>query len=296
VNLSAGSAIIDGGQLDLRNIGPVGFTLLGGRNVIFGTERELSHEGDYVFGMSAWLTGFRHTDLDVSWLRTWDRHDIARDILGATFKQYLFSQFKLYGNARYDLTAETFNESLGGISYFPTANLVFTGEYYQSYPTFDATSIYSVFAVNRYQEWVFRGDYTINQIIGLNAGYTRQSFGDDGHADVYQGGFTLRPMDGLNLGFTLDVRNGYNGDLVGERLDISYDATKALQLAGGFTNDSYDRNYFTSREENQSAQKYWLAGKYLLASNMSTSLRLDYDKNRTFSDDVSGRFVFNYDF
>ncbi|HLO25320.1 MAG TPA: hypothetical protein VK187_04355 [Geobacteraceae bacterium] len=36
VNIAAGNAIIDGGQIGVRNIGPVALTVLGGRNVIFG--------------------------------------------------------------------------------------------------------------------------------------------------------------------------------------------------------------------------------------------------------------------
>lgn len=296
VNLSAGTAIIDGAQVGLKNIGPVAFSVMGGRDVVFGLNGEISHEGNYALGMAAYLTGFRKTDLDISWFRKWDAGDVSRDIVGASFKQYLFDRVKLYGNARYDLTSEVFNEVLGGMKYFPNANLVFTGEWFQSYPTFDTTSIYSVFAVNRYQEGVFRVDYTINDKIAVNGGYSRQDYGDDGMADVYEVGCTLRPFSPLLIGLAYDKRQGYGGSLDGGRFDVTYDVNKELQLAGGLTVDAYDRTFFPSTSGEQKAQKYWLGGKYQLARNMSASLRIEDDINVTYNNNVQGRFILNYDF
>jgi hypothetical protein len=208
----------------------------------------------------------------------------------------LFNNVKLYGNARYDLASEVFSEVLGGIKFFPTANLVLTGEWYQSYPTFDTTSIYSVFAVNRYQEWVFRGDYTINDMIAVNAGYTRELFGDSTTADVYEFGCTLRPINKLTIGLAYDFRTGYGGPLNGGSLDVTWDATKELQLAGGLAVDAYNREFFPSVAGDKVAQKYWLGAKYKLARNMSASLRIEDDTNENYNANVQGRFIFNYTF
>ena len=152
INLAAGSAIIDGGQVELKNVGPVAFTLLGGRDVQFGIDGEIGDTSNMILGVGAALTGFKKTDAEISWYRKWEDADIARDIIGLSGKQYLFNNLKVYGNARYDITAEAFNEVQGGLKFYPLSNLVFTGEYYQSYATFDTTSFYSVFAVNQYQE------------------------------------------------------------------------------------------------------------------------------------------------
>ncbi|KAF0217562.1 MAG: hypothetical protein FD174_3241 [Geobacteraceae bacterium] len=296
VNLSAGTAIIDGAQLDLKNVGPVAFTVLGGRDVVFGLDGEIGHEGNYALGMAAYLAGFRKTDLDVSWFRKWDAGDVSRDVVGASFKQYLFDRIKLYSDARYDLTSEVFSEVLAGVKYFPTAKLIFTGEWFQSYPTFDTTSIFSVFAVNRYQEGVFRADYTITDKIAVNAGYSRQDYGDDGFADVYEVGCTLRPVDTVTVGLAYDKRQGVGGRLDGGIFDATWDATKELQLAGGLTVDAYRRDFFPSTSGDQIAQKYWLGGKYRLAQNMRASLRIEDDITETRNSNVQGRFIFDYDF
>ena len=115
-------------SLDVKNVGPLGFTFLGGRNVVFGLNGEMGHTGDYATGTAMYLQGFQNTDLDISWFRKYDEYDVARDMLGASFKQYLFNTVKLYGNARYDMVSEVFSDLLGGVKVFPTANLSLTGE------------------------------------------------------------------------------------------------------------------------------------------------------------------------
>jgi len=293
VNLAAGSAIIDGAQIGLRNVGPVAFTLLGGRDVVFGLNGEIGHAGNADLGVSAYLDGFRKTDLEVSWFRKWDDGDVARDVIGATFKQYLLNNLKLYGNARYDIAAETFNEVLGGVKYFPTSDLILTGEYYQSYPTFDTTSIYSVFAVNRYQEGVFRVDYTVNEMVSLNAGYNRQDYGEDATANVYHVGAGIRPVTPLLVTLEYDKRNGYYGSLDGGSATLAWDLAKGSQLAGGITYDVYERDALTGEE---TARRYWLGARHKLASNMALSGRMQNDVNERYHRNVSGRVTFDYDF
>ncbi len=293
VNYAAGSALIDGGRIDLKNVGPVAFSVRGGRNVAFSLNGESGHEGDYAYGVSTYLSGFKNTDAELSWFRKLDQGDVARDILGATFKQFLFGNVKLYANARFDLTSEVFNEVLAGVKYFPTANLILTGEWYQSYPTFDTTSIYSVFAVNRYQEGVFRADYTINDMFAVNAGYSKQDYGDNADADVYEVGVRIKPVRQVTLLLNYDRRSGYGGKLNGGTAEIAYEPIKKLELAGGIQYDVIKRDSMTGEDF---ARKYWLGGKYRLTDKMSAALRIEDDVNLNFKEDWQGRVVFNYDF
>jgi hypothetical protein len=248
-------------------------------------------------GMAAYLMGFKKTQLDVSWFRKWDSGDVSRDIVGGNFNQYLFNNIRLYANVRYDLTAEVFNEVLTGVKYFPTANLIFTGEWYQSYPTFDTTDIFSVFAVNRYQEFVLRADYTINEYVGVHGGYTKEDFGDNSTSDVVEVGVTVRPIDKLAVGLSYDRRSGYGGDLNGGILDVTYDASKEVQVAAGMTYDVFNRDFFPSTSGNETAQRYWVSGRSKFAKNMRASLRIDdIETDARNSSNVQGRFVFDYDF
>lgn len=298
INYAAGTALIDGGQIELRKVGPVGFSIMGGRNVFFDLYGEGTRKEDFVFGTAAYLTGFKNTDAEVSYFLKLDKSGMARNQVGGVFKQYLFNAVKVYANTRYDIVSETFMEVLAGVKVFPTSKLVLTGEWYQSYPIFDATSIYSVFAVDRYQEGVFRVDYTVNDMISIHGGYNRQDygeggFGNDGTADVVEVGLGLRPLSNLMLNLTYNHRNGYGGKLDGGIAEVTYNPIKALELAAGLHFDVYERDRSTGEE---TARRYWGGAKYKFTDKMSASVRVEDNVNVRFSNDWQGRAVFNYDF
>lgn len=294
INYAAGTALIDGGKIELKNVGPVAFSVMGGRNVIFNLDGEASNNRDYVWGVAANLTGFKNTDAELSYFMKLDEDGVARDQIGGTFKQYLFNSLKVYSNARFDMASETFSEVLAGLKYYPTSDLVFTGEWYQSYPIFDNSSIYSVFAVSRYQEGVFRADYTINDMVGINAGYSKQYYADSGDdADVYGLGARIRPHDLVQVNLNYDFRNGYGGKLNGGSADVVYTPIKPLDLSGGIHYDVYERDRATGRE---TARKYWVGSRYKIDKSMTASVRLEDNVNRQYKNDWSGRVVFNYDF
>ncbi len=293
VNLAAGSAIIDGAQVDLKNVGPVAFTALGGRDVLFGLNGEIGDPGNTAMGLAAYLQGYKRTEAELSWFRKWDGGDVARDSLGAAASQYLLNSLKLYGNARFDLVSETFNETLAGIKYYPMANLIFTAEYYESYPIFDTTSIYSVFAVNQYKEGVFRVDYAINEKISVNGGYNRQGYGNGGYADVYHVGTGIRPIEPLKLNVEYDKRSGYYGNFDGFIADVEYDIMKKAQVAAGINYDVYQRDALTGDEI---ARRYWFGGKYKLNKTMTLSSRVQNDVNVRYGENISGRVAFDLTF
>ena len=292
VNYSAGTALIDGAKVDLKNVGPVGFSVMGGRNVIYDLYNESTSSGDYVLGMSAYLYDFKDTDLDISWYHKMVNDQEALDIVGASFKQYLFNQIKLYGNTRYDVASEVFGEVLAGVSYFPLDNLILTAEWYQSYPTFDATSIYSVFAVNRYQEGVFKADYRINKMFSVNAGYTRQDY-DEGTSNVYEIGTGIRPTDTLRLNLNYDFISGYDGNQHGAVVDAEYEAMKNLKLGAGF---QYNVDKYDELTGEVIGRSYWGGARYQLNKTMSFNARIENNNNSHYKEDWRGRVAFNLDF
>ena len=292
VNISAGSALIDGVEADIKKVGPVGFVLMGGRNVIFGEDEALTSHS-YSLGFSAYLTGDSMTYFDVSYYRAYDYSDISRDIIGGSYKQYFLDSIKVYANARYDLTAEVFNEVLGGIKYFPTLNLMMTAEHYESYPTFDTTSVFSVFAVDQFKENIFRVEYTAAAWLDISVGYSQESFDEGGRAKLYEAGLKLRPSITTTIGLFHDKRTGYPGDLAGYRAYAEYSKFGKWKASAGIDYDSYQRDDMTGQE---TAKKYWAAGRYKFAKNMSSSVRVEDNVNINYSRDMQGRLTFDVDF
>lgn len=291
---AAGYALFDGLKIDLKNIGPVGLSVFSGRDVLFGTNGELAgSKWNCDLGASAYLNGFRKTDAEISWLRKWDEKDIARDLLGGSFKQYLFNAVKLYGNTKYDLVSKSFTESLGGVKIYPTSDLVFTGEYYASYPTFDTTSIYSVFAVNQYREAIARVDYSISERFSTNLGYNHQMLDEGATVEAYHVGLGVSPIKHMRINVEYDYSTGYYGDTNGFIADIDVEITKSAQIGGGMTYDVYQRDALTHDEI---ARRYWLGGKYKLTKSMALSGRIQDDVNVRYTENISGRLAFDYDF
>ncbi|MDD2852459.1 MAG: hypothetical protein PHY09_11275 [Desulfuromonadaceae bacterium] len=293
VNYAAGSALVDGAKVDLKNVGPIAFSIMGGRNVIFTLDSEVSTGDNFVWGVAANLAGNKNTDAELSYFMKIDDAGIARDQIGATFKQYLFNSMKIYGNTRFDMTSETFSELLTGVKYYPTSDFILTGEWYQSYPIFDNSSIYSVFAVDRYREALLRADYTINDKIAVHGGCSKQIYGEGAAANVYEFGTTVRPIENVQVNLNYDYQDGYAGDLSGGAVEVAYTPIKPLDLACGVHYDVYERNRITGEE---TARKYWLGGKYKIDKDMSASVRVEDNVNQEYNSDWSGRVVFNYDF
>lgn len=292
VNLSAGSALVDGIEADINRIGPVGFVVTGGRDIVFGEEKELSSHL-YVLGAQAYFMGPKMAYVDISYFRTYDYSDIARDILGSSYKQYFFNVVKAYASFRYDLTSKAFNEALVGLKYFPTLNLMLTAEHYESYPTFDTTSIYSVFAVDKFKEDLFRAEYTLAAWVDISLGYSHENFDEGGHAKLYEAGLKFRPSLNATIGLFHDKRWGYPGDLSGYKVYAEYSALGKWKAAGGIDYDAYERDDMTGQE---TARKYWAGGRYFFAKNMSSSVRVEDNVNVNYSKDVQGRLTFDVDF
>lgn len=291
----SGNAIVDGlnADIDLKKIVPLGIRLWGGKDVIFGTDREFDGSR-YAAGASLYLAGLQNTDVEVSWFRKWEGDAVLLDIVGGTFKQNLWKSANVYGNARYDLATESFNELLAGVKIFPSESLVLTGEYYQSYPTFETTSIFSVFAVSRYSEKLVRADYMVTPRLVLNGGYIRQDYGDDGTGDTFEAGFTAYPLGSLSISARYDRHRGVGGKLDGGAVDATYDVTSDVQMAGGLAYDAYQRDNMTSFDD---ALKGWLAGKYRAGKGFTISCRIEENRYaRNAGNSLAGRFIVDYDF
>jgi hypothetical protein len=153
MNFTANSSLMDGVRLDVNKIGPLGVTVAAGRDVVYSLDSEFSQGGNYVFGIDVHLEKVKSLQLGASYVRKYDDSDLAREELGANFR-YIYKFLSPYAEVRYDRLADAFDEQTYGVDVFPMSNLMIKGEYYQVYPTFDATSIYSVCVI---QEAGIRG-------------------------------------------------------------------------------------------------------------------------------------------
>jgi hypothetical protein len=278
VNSAAVSGTIDGAYADVKNLGPVGVTLFGGRDVIFEDKRDVGTRGDALTGMSVYFDTVKSTHVEVSFGRKYRDTDVARENIGFDFSTTPVQQVNVYGRLKYDTIAEVWNEALLGAKAAPRKDLVLRAEYYQSYATFDTRSIYSVFAVDRYKEGSLAAEYQLNSKYRVSARYAREDFGDSADADLLEVGFLAK-------------RNGYAGRLDGIRLHGQYRIAKATLQAGI---DFEDFRRELSRDG--TAKKYWGAVNYEFNKMISAVLRAEDDVNFNYSGSYQGFAAVNLNF
>ncbi|MFA6149140.1 MAG: hypothetical protein WC899_13120 [bacterium] len=291
VSSAAVSGTIDGAYLDFRNLGPVGVTVFGGRNVIFDEKREIGTRGDALAGMSVYLDTVKNTHIELSAGRKYRDTDVARENIGLDFSTTPIGKVNIYGRLKYDTIAETTNELLFGAKVAPFNDLVLRGEYYQSYATFDTASIFSVFAVNQYKEGSLSAEYRINDKYRVNAKFAREDFDDDADANVFELGFLAKPIKDLTLDASYEKRSGFAGKLDGIRLHGEYKIAKAT-LQAGIDYDDFRREW--SRDD--SAKKYWGAVSYEYSKMISAILRAEDDVNFRYDNSYQGFAAVNLNF
>mgnify|MGYP001226876279 CR=1 FL=1 len=291
VNAAAASGTIDGLYVDLKNLGPMGVTVFGGRNVIFGDKSETGTSGDALTGMSVYLDTIKNTHVEVSYGRKYSDTDLARENLGLDFSTTPIGMVNFYGRLKYDTVAESYNEMLLGAKVTPLKDLTLRGEYYQSYPTFDNTSIYSIFAVEQYKEKSISAEYQLTNNYRVSVKYAREEFGGDATADSYEVGFLARPIKDLTINATYEKRNGYAGQLSGIRLYGEYKISKAALMAG-IDYDDFRRE--VSREGN--AKKYWAGVNYEFSKIITAVVRIEDNVNFNYDNSYQGYAAININY
>jgi hypothetical protein len=289
-NFTAGTSLMDGLRLDVGNIGPLGITIAGGRDVIYTLDSEVNRDGNYFVGVDLHLQAVKHTQLGISYARKYDESDLAREELGANFR-YDFKLASPYVELKYDLTSEVFDEATVGVEFLPTDKLVIKGEFYHSYPTFDATSIYSVFAVDKYREYIVSAEYSISKPVTAFASYVRQTYEEDSNADVFRVGARLAPLERLAVNASVDYRHGYGGNLWGFEVTGNYRMNEKVAVAAGVQYDSYRRPELNGTND---AQRYWLGGRWVATKNISVTARIEENVNETFDHRTLGRVALNW--
>ena len=300
-NFTAGTSLMDGISADVHNIGPLGVTVAGGRDVVFSLDSEFTRNGNYFGGIDVHLENVKSTQLGLSYVSRFDESDLAREELGMNFR-YFFKSLSPYAELKYDLLSRVFDDATVGIDFFPTSNLMLKGEFYHSYPTFDATSIYSVFAVDKYREYLIRAEYALPQPVTLVAGYSRQTYDEGDNADVITLGAKIYPSENLSLYVAYDYRSGFtgyngstgkvNGRLSGFEFNADYKYKKNLIFFAGVQYDSYNRPENVT--DTNFAQRYWIGGRWIATKNTAVSVRLEDNDNENFKHRMLGRVTLDW--
>ncbi|MDA8168080.1 MAG: hypothetical protein M0Z59_00095 [Nitrospiraceae bacterium] len=296
VNFTSGSTIMDGISANVGGIAnvPVGLTVSAGRTVVFSLDAEYSRFGNYFFGADLHLVNLPKTQLGISFVNFFDEWDRAREEFGLNFRQYI-SFVAPYGEVRYDNLSKAIDEATLGLDIYPTTDLYVKAQYYYTFPTFDSTSIYSVFAVDKYQEYSLRAEYSLKLAMPVTvfAGYIRETYEDSDNANVFLAGARARPMDNLSVNAQVSDREGFGGHLLGFEISGDYRVNKNLTTQAGIQLDGYERP-FIDETSFDNATRVWIGANYELKKDLSISARLEENFSQAFSYRTLGRVLLNW--
>lgn len=291
--VSAGSAIVDGARVDTRTLGPLAITAAGGRHVKFDVTGEETRTGDLAAAVQVSLTNIPQGSADLSYFVSYDENDLAREIAGLAASKRFGKYGELYTQMRYDVISKVWSEIQLGARTAIISKTTLTAEYFRTIPVFEATSIYSVFAVERFQEVLLRAQYDLNPKVSLNGEYRNESFGGGDTANVCELGARYRPVDGMSLYGAGIWRVGTGGNLVGFELSGDRVVLQKYLLAAGIQHDSFRRELTTDYE---SATRFWIGAETKLRKNLSAQARVEDTVSDQYNKDIRARLALNYDF
>lgn len=291
--VSAGSAIVDGARVDTRPFGPVAITVVGGRHVFFNTTGEGTKRGDFAAAVQASLTNIPGGSMDLSYFTSYDENDLAKEIVGLSASKRFSKYGELYTQLRYDMISKVWSEIQVGARSAILPKFTFNAEFFRTIPVFEATSIFSVFAVERFQEVLFRAQYDMDPRLSLSGEYRNESYGGGDTANVGELGLRYRPRDGMSLYGAGIWRNGTGGNLAGFELSGDTVFRKNYILSAGVQHDNFRRELMDSHD---SATRFWIGGEAKLRKNVSVQARIEDTHSQQFKQDVRARLALNVDF
>lgn len=292
--LSGGSAVVDGARLDARPFPFLAVTAVGGRHVIYDIARgEATAGGDYAGGAQVTYTGVAGGSYGLSFYTTYDEHDLARQIVGFAGSQRIKELAEAYAQLRYDYLSEDWSEIQVGVRTAALANVVLNAEYFRSIPVFDASSIFSVFAAETFQEALLRGDFAISPRWTLSGEYRNERYGGGDQANVGEAGARYRPRDGYALYGAGIWRVGSGGNIYGFELSGDAAVNKICTLAAGVQHDQFRREGMAGYDP---ATRLWAGVLARLRKNVSVEGRLEDTISEKYDADVRWRLALNYDF
>lgn len=276
ISTSAGAAVMDGLKLDYRIKRNYRISLFGGGDVTY-------YEGysakDLVLGGAINGTFFDNLKLGTSYVAKVDRGRLAKELFGFDIEYDVNNRVFLYGETQYDYLSKRTSYLLAGFKYYYSPTWATRFEYLYSLPVFSSTSIYSVFAVDKYEE--IMGEVTYNHGNGWHAfvRYTHEMYVDFSDASVFQAGIEKIRTEKYSGYLTGVYRRDKDGqDLKGFKLYVGALLTNKLRAGVGLDVDVFERNvnYFDdqSGSNETTSRRYWADATYYYSDKINVQSQI----------------------
>jgi len=298
VATSAGASVMDGLYLNYNNLGPVDLAFFGGGDVKFDDNYST---GDWIVGGQ--ISSDRlveNLSAGFSYLQKWEDEELGYELFGLDLDYNLPNLMRFYSETQYSWLTDEVTYFLLGVKYYRDSRWSLRAEYLYSLPVFSATSIYSVFAVDEYEEALLEFNYQIRTGFSAFGRYTHEFYESTDDADVLEAGLEKLRTDKFSGYLIGTYRSDDDGqDLMGIKVRAAYLFTPkfeagvgahvdVLERQLGFLGDQYND------EDDTTSQRYWVDATAYLTGSVNLQGKLEAVKSDLWDEYFRGRLRLKY--
>ncbi len=248
---------------------------------------------DWIVGTEVYGHFFDSLDVGVSYLQRWDDSELGNELFGLDVDYTFRNMLNLYSETQYDYLSDTVSYFLAGAKYFQSPQWSLRTEYLYSLPVFSSTSIYSVFAVEEYQELTAELEYRIAAGLRGYARYTRELYAEFDDANVYEVGLEKTRtgrFSGYLVGTLRDA--GDSQDLYGAKVYGSYLFNQYLQAGAGAHFDVLERR-LEDQDDETTSSRLWADATCFLTKKLSVQAKVERVESDLWDEYYRGRVRLN---
>jgi len=292
---TAGASVMDGLDLTFKNIGPVNLRIFGGGDTTYYEDYD---SDDLVWGAELYGTFFTDLDLGLSYLQKWEGSELTQELIGVDADYDKENLINIYSELQFNYINDVVSYFLAGAKYYKNPKWNLRAEYLYSLPVFTSTSIYSVFAVDEYEE--IMGEYTYNIALGLRAfgRITHEIYDDFDDANVFEAGIEKIRTDRFSGYLTGVYRDDEDGqDLKGFKARAAFMFNKYVHAGVGANVDVLDRRIDLEDDEDETTSDlHWAYASINFTDRMNLQLKMERASSDLWDEYYRGRARFNISF
>jgi hypothetical protein len=293
VTTTAGASVMDGLYVRLKDVGGMKLSVFVGGDVAY---YQGYNANDYLFGTELRGKIGKDLNLGVSYLQKWRDGDLGHELIGLDGDYEFRELLNIYSELQYNYLTRSVTYFTGGANYHRSPDWALRAEYLYSVPVFSATSIYSVFAVDRYEEAMGELRYRLEQGLYGFIRYEYEMYEETANATVVEAGLEKIRTGDFSGYLSGVLRNDKEGqDLKGIKVHGAYMFTKALQCGLGADVDVFERRLDDNDDETTST-RYWADASYDFTRKVGLQIKAEKVTSQLWNDYYRGRVRLNVSF
>jgi len=280
ISTTAGASVVDGLNIDYAFMENYHAKFYGGGDVTYYDGYNVDSNGLWGIEVGGFFLD-KTLDANLSYLQKWYDGVLSMELIGFDASYDWKGKLWLYNETQWDYLSDRLSYELIGGKYRFDSPWTLRLEYLYSLPVFSSTSIYSVFAVEEYEEVLAEAVWTIKPGLQSFARYTREIYTEFDDANVFEFGIEkLRTgkFSGYLSGIIRDDSDGQ--DMYGVKSRVAYRCMPQFEAGIGAEVDVMDREiaFFETDDSNQDETtntRLWVYGTYDFSDKISLDAKFE---------------------